>query len=100
MKPADFLNARRAKILERAETTGDGPTQSGRSGPCNVVLRPFRTSSLGQRVQPATMIGFQNGSSSFTITDNVWRTQAAEFKGLEILVTDRAPCEARIMLGS
>ena len=29
------------------------------SGPCNVVLRPFRIFSLGQRVQPATMIGFK-----------------------------------------
>ena len=29
------------------------------SGPCNVVLCPFRMFSLGQRVQPATMIEFK-----------------------------------------
>ena len=28
-------------------------------GSCSVVLRPFRMFSLGQRVQPATMIGFK-----------------------------------------
>ncbi len=58
---------RKVKILERAETMGDGPTRSNslgktlraNSGPCNVVLRPFRMFSLAQRVQPATMIGFE-----------------------------------------
>jgi hypothetical protein len=29
------------------------------SGPCNVMLCPFRISSLGRHVQPATMIGFK-----------------------------------------
>ena len=60
-------SARKVKILERAETMGDGPTRSERlgktlrtnSGPCNVVLPRFRMFSLGQRVQPSTMIGFK-----------------------------------------
>src|SRR5260370_20739678 len=38
---------------------GLGKTLRTNSGPCNVVLRPFRMFSLGQRVQPATMIGFK-----------------------------------------
>jgi hypothetical protein len=59
---------RKVKILERAETTGDSFTRSKRSwedvtrpisGPCNVVLRPFRMLSLEQHVQPATIIGFK-----------------------------------------
>ena len=59
--------SRKVKILEHAETMGDGPTSyeqpwedvTRNSGLCNVVLRPFRMFSLGQRVQPATMIGFK-----------------------------------------
>src|SRR5258708_4766623 len=38
---------------------GLGKTLLDNSGPCNVVLRPFRMFSLGQRVQPATMIEFK-----------------------------------------
>src|SRR5258708_18988888 len=38
---------------------GLGKTLRTNSGPCNVVLRSFRMFSLGQRVQPATMIGFK-----------------------------------------
>ena len=38
---------------------GLGKTLRTNSRPCNVVLRPFRMFSLGQRVQPATMIGFK-----------------------------------------
>ncbi len=38
---------------------GLGKTLLDNSGPCNVVLRLFRMFSLGQRVQPATMIEFK-----------------------------------------
>jgi hypothetical protein len=62
-----FCCARVVKVLELTETTGDGPTAPNgfwktlrtNSGPCNVVLRPFRISSLKRHVQPATMIGFK-----------------------------------------
>ena len=55
------------KILELTETTGDDPTAPNgvwktlrtNSGACNVMLRPFRISSLGRHVQPVTMIGFK-----------------------------------------
>ena len=62
-----YLYTRVVKILELTETTGDGPTAPNgfwktlraNSGPCNVMLRPFRISSLGRHIQPATMIGFK-----------------------------------------
>src|SRR5437879_1491327 len=48
------VGGRVVKILERTETTGDGPTAPNglwktlraNSGPCNVMIRPFRISSL------------------------------------------------------
>jgi hypothetical protein len=38
---------------------GLGKTLRTNSGPCNLVLRPFRMFSQEHRVQPATMIGFK-----------------------------------------
>jgi hypothetical protein len=46
-------------VMALPAPNGLGKTLRTYSGPCNVVLRPFRMVSLGHRAQPATMIGFK-----------------------------------------
>jgi hypothetical protein len=70
--------SRVVKILELTETTGAAPTAPNglwktlraNSGPCNVMLRPFRTSSAGRDVQPATSLDSNRSSSLTTRASN------------------------------
>src|SRR5258708_9371715 len=54
-----YPNVLKPWVMALPAPNGLGKTLRTNSGPCNVVLRPFRMFSLGQRVQPATMIGFK-----------------------------------------
>src|SRR5260370_38769827 len=54
-----YSNVLKPWVMALPAPTGLGKALRTNSGLCNVVLRPFRMLSLGQRVHPATMIGFK-----------------------------------------
>ena len=54
-----YSNVLKPWMMTLHAPNGLGKTLLDNSGPCNVVLRLFRMFSLGQRVQPATMIEFK-----------------------------------------
>jgi hypothetical protein len=49
-----YSNVLKLWVMALPTPNGPGKTLRTNPGPCNVVLRPFRMFSLGQRVQPAT----------------------------------------------
>src|SRR5260370_28577855 len=68
-----YSNVLKPWVMALPAPNGLGKTLRTNSEPCNVVLRPFRMFSLGQRVQPATMIGFKQ-IEFFDHTASAWHS--------------------------